>query len=423
MKKILYTLTVLATLFGAASCREEESFTESIFDTSIKSVDENASTAPFDKWLYEKFVVPYNTQIDYRLVFPATQMDYQVTPADYKKSQLLARFIKHLFYDVYNKYGEKDRNGRDVFMKKYGPRLFHFIGSPMYAPTTHTETLGYASGGVKITLVNVNNMRPWQPGVTYTPDDIVLLNKDQFHVMHHEFSHILHQTKSYPVNFGQVTPGTYEPRGWQERDSTLSHMLGYVTQYGSSANTEDFVEFLSCTITDGEGRWMSTLIDACLNGGVQEGDKELLYALCDSLDLDLDKAGAFWNNFSIYEESALNEESGKYEKTGRYVAGFHRDDATVNSEFVLKFSLVKSFTSFRDYVDNWVPVETSGETRGLNAILKKFEIATKWYTENWGINLFDLRREVTYRQDHINEFLDGTGEYESDGPVEIYDYL
>lgn len=422
MKKIIYTLTVLATLCGFASCGNDDDFTDSIFDTTLQAVNENATTAPFDKWLYETFVVPYNTQIDYKLVFPATQMDYQVTPSDYKKSQLLAHFIKHLFYDVYNKYGEKDKNGNDVFMKKYGPRLFHFIGSPMFAPTTGTETLGYASGGVKITLVNVNDMRPWEPGVTYTPEDMVLLNKNQFHVMHHEFSHIMHQTKTYPVNFGQVTPGTYEPRGWQERDSTLTHMLGYLTHYGSSANTEDFVEFLSCIITDTQERWMSTLIDACLNGGVQEGDKELLYALCDSLDLDIDKPGATWNNFSIYKESALNEDTKKYEETGRYVTGYHRDDAIGNSEVSLKFAHEADFTSFRSYVNSWVPVETSGDTRGLNAILKKIEIATKWYTENWGINIYDLRREVTYRQDHINEYLNGTGEYAADGAVEIYDY-
>ena len=422
MKKIIYSLAVLATLCGFASCGNDDEFTESIFDTSLQVVDKNATTAPFDQWLYDTFVVPYNTQIDYKLVFPATQLDYQVTPSDYKKAQLLAHFIKHLFYDVYNKYGEKDKNGNDVFMKKYGPRLFHFIGSPMFAPTTGTETLGYASGGVKITLVNVNDMRPWEPGVTYTPADMILLNKDQFHVLHHEFSHIMHQTKSYPVAFGQVTPGSYEPRGWQDRDSTESHMLGYLTQYGSSANTEDFVENLSCIITDTPERWMTCLTDACLNGGVHDGDKELLWALIDSLDIDADKIGASWNSISIYKESAKNDETGKYEETGRYVTGAHRNDALEHAEVQLSFAYEKSFSSFRSFVDNWIEIDNTGETRGLNAILKKIEIATKWYTENWGMNIFELRREVQYRQDHINEYLNGTGEYESNGPVVIYDY-
>ena len=110
-------------------------------------------------------------------------------------------------------------------MKSYGPKIFHFIGSSAYAPTTGTETLGYASAGVKITLINVNNMKLWTPETPYTPADFDQLNKDQFHTMHHEFSHILHQTKSYPVSFGQVTPGTYAPRDWQDRDSVESHSL------------------------------------------------------------------------------------------------------------------------------------------------------------------------------------------------------
>ncbi|MBQ0056051.1 MAG: hypothetical protein KBT20_00205 [Bacteroidales bacterium] len=422
MKKFIYTFAILATLCGLTACGNDEDFTESIFDTTTPVVDPNATTYPFDQWIYDEFVVPYNTQIDYKLVFTATNLAYQVTPADYKKSQLLAHFIKYLFYDVYNKYGEKDANGNPLFMKKYGPRLFHFIGSPMSSPSTHTETQGYASGGVKITLVNVNNMRTWNEGVVYTPNDIAALNKDQFHVLHHEFSHIMHQTKSYPVAFGQVTPGSYDPRNWQERDSTESHRLGYLTQYGSSANTEDFVENLSCIITDTPERWMSCLTLCCLNGGVREGDIDLMYAFIDSLGIDVDKAGAVWNKININKELAQNEETKKYEETGRYVLDQHKGDAIGNSDVALKFEAEKSFTSFRDFVKEWVEVDNSGETKGLNAVLKKIEIATKWYVENWGINIYDMRREVQYRQDHVNDYLNGTGEWESEGPVTIYDF-
>ncbi len=127
------------------------------------------------------------------------------------------------------------------------------------------------------------------------------LNKDQFHTMHHEFSHILHQTKSYPVSFGQVTPGSYDGRNWQDRDSVESHRLGFITQYGSSATYEDFVETLSCTITDTDERWMNTIIDACLNGGVHEGDKEQIYQLIEDLEIEgLDDSSKPWNKFTVY---------------------------------------------------------------------------------------------------------------------------
>lgn len=409
MKKIFNIL--MATVIGMTftSCGNDDDFTESIFDTETAVVDQDATTAPFDQWLYENFVVPYNTEIQYKFNYPASNLDFQLTPADYKKSQLLSYFIKHLFYDVYNLYGGDD------FMKRYGPRIFHYIGSAAYSPTTGTETLGYASAGVKITLINVNNMKLWTEDNEYTAADMELLNKDQFHTMHHEFSHIMHQTKSYPVTFGQVTPGSYDPRSWQERDSVESHRLGYITQYGSSASYEDFVETLSCTITETDCRWMQTIIDACANGGVKDGDKERIYTLIDSLEIKgLDDAGKPWNNFTLYKEQAQNEETGRYEDTGRFVPSFHQKDATDQSELKLRFVEEAKFTSFRDFLDRWVETDYSETNGGINAILKKIDIATKWYTDNWGLHLYEIRREVRQRQNTINDYVRKN--------VTIYDY-
>lgn len=427
MKKYFLFFLVAATMLSVTSCKEEEDFSESIFDTTIAAVDQSATTAPFDQWLYDNFVVPYNCEIQYKFNFTASDLDYQLSPSDYRKSQLLAHFIKYLFYDVYDKYGEKDARGNDVFMRLYGPRIFHFIGSAAYAPTTGTETLGYASAGVKITLINVNDMRTVSEGMTFTPEDMNALNKAQFHTMHHEFSHILHQTKTYPVSYGLVTPGSYDPRDWQKRDSTESHQLGFLTQYGSSANTEDFVETLSCTITDTDYRWMTTIIDACLNGGVKSGDKEQVYTLIDSLEIanvqdpvlsTFDDPKHYWNKFSIYKELEKNPDTGKFEETGRFVIDQHLADSQsqANSDGrEVKYQFEKKFTSFRDFLDNWVEIDMGEKTRGINAILKKIDIATKWYTENWGFHLFTIRREVRYRQDHINEYMN------SDQCV-IYDY-
>lgn len=408
MKKIIYFFLAISMGLSMTSCTNDDDFTASIFDTTVGAVDTTASTAPFDKWLYENFVLPYNTEIQYKFNLPASDLSFQLTPADYKKSQLLSHFIKYLFYDVYNKYAGED------FMKKYGPRIFHYIGSAAYAPTTGTETLGYASAGVKITLINVNNMKYWTPETPYTDADMDQLNKDQFHVMHHEFSHILHQTKTYPVAFGQITPGSYEARGWQERDSILTHQLGYLTHYASSAIYEDFVETLSCTITDTDYRWMTTIIEACLNGGVKNGDKEAVYTLIDSLGIrDFNDPGKIWNNFSIYKELAKNENSGEYEETGRYVPSFHRQEAMSKSDVALRFELVKDFTSFKDYME-WVKEDTDDKEGGINAILKKLSIAEAWHMEKWGLPLYQLRREVRERQDKVNDFVRDS--------VTIYDY-
>ena len=398
MKKLIYVLSIGAIVMSFCSCRGDDDFTDSIFDTSIEAVDQNSATAPFDQWLYDNFVVPYNLEIQYKFNLLASKLEYQLAPADYAKSQLLAHFIKYLFYDVYTKYAG------DEFMRKYGPRIIHFIGSSAYSPTTGTEELGYASAGVKITLIKVNEMKMWSAEKPYKPADMDDLNEHQFHTMHHEFSHILHQTKSYPVTFGQITPDDYDGRDWQKRDSVKAHGLGFITHYASSAIFEDFVETLSCTITDNDSRWMNTIIDACANGGVKDGDKERIYELIDSLGIDgLDEPTKPWNNFTIKKETCIDSETG--EKTERFVPDFHERDAKAHSENTLTYEKVKDFTSFRDYLDNWVEIDNSSTTCGMNAILKKFEIATKWYTEKWGLHLFEIRKEVKQRQSEVNDYV------------------
>ena len=317
MKKIFYLLTLTAVLLAVSSCRKDDDFTDSIFDTTVPVVDNNKTTAQFDQWLYDNFVKPYNVEVQYQFNFPASDLNFQLTPADYNRSQLLAHFIRYLFYDMYTKYAGDD------FMKLYGPRIFHFIGSSGYSPTTGTEVLGTASGGVKITLYKINEMKPWSEGVNYTQDDVITLNENYFHTMHHEFSHILHQTKSYPVTFGQVTSGSYDPINWQERDSCTTHQLGYTTHYASSATYEDFVETLSCIITDTDYRWMNRLINAAAMG-VRQGDKEDILELIDSLDINLDAPNSHWNDFTLYEESEYNDQTGEYESTERYVIDEHR---------------------------------------------------------------------------------------------------
>lgn len=415
MKKIFYNIIGIAAIVAIfSSCCGGDSFTDSIFDTDVPAVDETKATYPFDLWLYDNFVVPYNVDVKYRFDLSASDLNFQLTPADYNRSQLLAHFIQYLFYEVYTKYAGED------FMKKYGPRIFHFIGSSGFSPTTGTEVLGTASGGVKITLYKINEMKPYSEGVTYSGEDVNVLNENYFHTMHHEFSHVLHQTKSYPVTFGQVTSGSYDPINWQDRDSVWTHQNGYVTHYASSATYEDFVETLSCIITDTKHRWMNRIINAA-SMGVRQGDKEDILELIDSLDIDLDAPQSHWNNFTLYEESEYNDQTGEYESTERYVLDEHRlmgaAYQVVNKEATAyvaqyKYKEFRKFTSFKNDFLPWVKISTEDDLTGINSLLKKLDIATKWYTENWGLYVFTLRREVAERQSNINDYLQGVTIYE-----------
>lgn len=404
MKKILYFMSVSALLLGFTACNDNDSFTESIFDTSKQAVDSNAATADFDKWIYDNFTKPYNVEVQYKFNLPASDLDYQLAPASYDKVQLVSYFLKYLFYEVYEKYAGEE------FLKTYSPRIYHFIGSSGYNPTQGTEILGLASGGVKITLYNLNEMKSYQPGVTYSSEEIDALNQKYFHTIHHEFSHILHQTKSYPVTFGQVTSGTYDPQNWQDRDSVESHRMGYVTHYASSANYEDFVETLSCIITDNDYRWMMRIINACASGW-RTGDKEEVVKLINNLGIDMNKADAHWNNFKLYDEVEYNSETGLYEPNGRVVLDNHRNNSTTvlnkeGNKYVLKYNYneKKVFTSFNDFL-NWVPAASGDDVAGINAMLKKISIATTWHKERWGLDTFVLRKEVSDRQKNLGDYL------------------
>ncbi|MBO5629091.1 MAG: hypothetical protein J5965_08475, partial [Aeriscardovia sp.] len=65
----------------------------------------------------------------------------------------------------------------------------------------------------------------------------------------------------------------------------------------------------------------------------------------------------------------------------------------------------RTFTSFKNDFLPWVEYTTADEIEGINAILKKINIATQWYTENWGLHIFELRSEVRERQNKINDYI------------------
>jgi len=395
MKKYILSLMLplVAVTATFTACNEDE-FTETIFATDGKPYDDTKATAAFDKWIYENFTLPFNTAIDYQMYLPASSLSYQLTPADYEKSVMLTQLIKHLFYDLYN--GEAG----EIFMKRYAPRQFHYIGSVAYSATTGTETLGYASGGVMITLFDVNSLKLSH---NWTESDMAEINHHIFHTMHHEFSHILQQTRTTPTSFRQVTPNGYEPNQWQKRDSLTAHSLGFVTNYASSSNSEDFVEVLSSIITDTDGIWMHRIINGSLDG-VHTGEKEKILALIDSLDIDLDNMKKNWNTFTLYED--FDADGGHI---GYSTSFSQRDkaDEEHDTNYDHRVKCEKQYSSFRDFLANFVVEDNTLETKGISAMLQKIDIATNdWYVPYFGLNVYNLRRELTKRQNALNEWFE-----------------
>lgn len=244
MKKTYIIIAVLA--FIMAGCSQDKLSEKSIFEDT-PTLNPSSPTYDFDLYLYENYLKPYNISFKYRLADGSTDMNYNLVPVEYEAAQTTAHAVKFLWLDVYSKQLAQSPWGKDsLFLQKYAPRILNVLGSPAMNAAQGTETLGVAEGGVKITLYNMNNIdlsnQAW-------------LNKYIFHVMHHEFSHILHQTKSFPKEYEQLSAGLYDSQGWQYKQDTAAYHLGFVTPYSMSEAHEDFVEVISSYITDSIPQW------------------------------------------------------------------------------------------------------------------------------------------------------------------------
>lgn len=235
---IKYIALAAVVTLGLTGC-EEKLDKDSIFPY-VPVLDSTLYTYEFDKYLYENYQLTYNIAFQYKLADESTDMDYNLVPVTYEKAQIVAHAIKYLWLDVY-----KSQMGAE-FLKEYAPRIINVLGSPAINAAQGTETLGVAEGGVKITLYNMNGI---------DLGNMAWLNQYIFHVMHHEFSHILHQTKSFPKEYELISAGKYDSQSWQYRSDEEAYHLGFVTPYSMSEAHEDFVEVISSYITDTRQRW------------------------------------------------------------------------------------------------------------------------------------------------------------------------
>ena len=248
MKSLYKILAVACLIMGFAAC-EGDQFTESIFVDPV--IDTTTYTYQFDKWLDKYYTEPYNVEFLYKLDDNATDPNYNVVPVSIGMADTLAHLALYLWYDVY------DSVVGPEFLPEYGPKMIQLIGSSMKDPVNNTEKLGYAEGGIKITLLKINEMQL---------NNIDNLNEYVFKTMHHEFAHILHQQKNYPPEFAQITPANYDPIKWQERSNKEAWQLGCVSYYGSSEAREDFVEVIANYIVKPQAWWDNMLKEAGTEG-------------------------------------------------------------------------------------------------------------------------------------------------------------
>lgn len=247
MKQLIGIFVALATL-SLWSCSEEDLDPNSIFGGTETGTVPNE----FDTWLLENYTTPYNIEFKYRFEDMETDDTYNLVAADYNRSIALAKFTKYLWLESY-----EELLGPD-FIRTYCPRLLFLVGSPAYN-SDGSVVLGTAEGGLKITLYNVNS-------ISLTSINVQNLNEWYFKTMHHEFAHILHQTKNYPTEFNEITPSGYQPTGWVNVNDQQALDMGFVSPYASSETQEDFVEIIAIYVTNTPEYWDNMLSRASEEG-------------------------------------------------------------------------------------------------------------------------------------------------------------
>ncbi len=238
-------LSVLLAAVLFVSCGDET------LDPNSQVIDSTVEQNEFDEWLYDNYVLPYNIEFLYRMVYKESDMNYYLVPAEYDKSIQIAKLMIHLCLEAYDEVtGSKD------FIRTYFPKMIHIIGSAAYR-NNGTMVLGTAEGGLKITLYMINSLQ-------LDPD---YLNEYYFHTMHHEFAHILHQTKPYSSDFDMISGSDYVNDSWNSTFSDEEALQnGFITPYASSEPNEDFVELLSTYITNTPKFWSDMLKTAGTDG-------------------------------------------------------------------------------------------------------------------------------------------------------------
>lgn len=241
MKKYILGLALLATVAGTlTSCSDDD-----LSDVSVIKESQTTENA-FDKWLYNNFVTPYNIEIQYRYNDNESDMQYYDVPADSAQSVELAHIIKYTCVDAYTQAAGM------TFTRTYFPKLFSFLGEFEYENNGNIK-LGTAEGGKKIRLLGVNHL------------DQFLTNRaglDEYYLktIHHEFVHIVNQTKDYPREFDKVTANGYVNDAWSSETYESGYLKrGFITDYSQKEAREDFAEMVSTYVTKTPAEWNALL--------------------------------------------------------------------------------------------------------------------------------------------------------------------
>lgn len=240
MKRIYILLLISSVLFSFYSCDKEEE----LRDESVV-VYEGTYQNELDQWIYENLTKPYNVEVKYKWDDSEIMNKFHVTPPKMEKAKEFLEAYLNLWIKPYEE--ESVAGGNPDFLYKYMPKLLVLVGTPQYNEDG-TMTMGMAEGGRKVTIFDVDQFAEVQTSDWDTPEQIVERKRNtimtSFHTLHHEFAHIMHQTKFYPDEFKEICKGDYTAR-WMDISEVDSNLKGFITPYSMLNENEDFVEIVA----------------------------------------------------------------------------------------------------------------------------------------------------------------------------------
>lgn len=235
----------LVALFS--SCSDDELSPQSVITVDMKEYTE------FDYWLQRNYVAPYNIRFKYRYEDIESDMNYYTVPSRYEDAIKLAHLVKYLCIEAYDEVGGID------FTRAYFPKLIFTIGEWEYR-NNGTYILGTAEGGRKILLSGTNYLEQYLKSA----DD---LNEYYLKTIHHEFTHILNQTKDYPADYQLITGSGYVADKWSESPHDTDYLKrGFISAYAQHSDKEDFAEMLSQFVCHSEATWTGWMQEAGTDG-------------------------------------------------------------------------------------------------------------------------------------------------------------
>ena len=243
--RILSLLLLSAVTLGFTACSDDDPDT----GKSVITLG-NTEKNDFDKWIEANYNKPYNIDFKYRYEDIEGDFDYYLVPARYEDAITMAHLIKHLCVETYNEVAGVD------FTRQYFPKMFYTVGEWEYK-NNGTFILGTAEGGLKIYLTGLNYLP------TYL-QNAGTLNHYYIKTIHHEFTHILNQTRTIPSDFQTITSTGYVSDMWNETPNWLPR--GFITDYLQHSYIEDFAEVMSVYITNDSATWDKWMTQAGATG-------------------------------------------------------------------------------------------------------------------------------------------------------------